>query len=206
MSPKKILTLYLELLRKCTVGNLREMNTKLVYAGIADFLLRHGKWYKAVEYPREMWEGCLGHCYGNAMIVATSEPRYRYVEGYACPIETGLPVHHAWVTDGTHAFDPTWGPHGWLKGSAYFGVEFSVERADDAAWNGDASVLDDFRRGHPLYHESWHGEDWNRVWPPSPRLDLIRECKLGKNWQVLDDNQKSRGNGRRNIAHQSNVR
>lgn len=186
MNTKEALTHLLELLRLCAAGNLSRGKEKWAYAGIGDFLLRHGKWYEATEYPREMWEGVMGSCYGNAMIVAASEPRYRYVEGYACPVDTGFPVHHAWVTDGVHAFDPTWGPEWKMEGSAYLGVEFSVERADDAAWNGDASVLDDFHRGFPLYKEPWHGEDWDRVWPPSPRLDLIRECELGKNWQVLD--------------------
>ncbi|MFL5313056.1 MAG: hypothetical protein ACJ79H_21700 [Myxococcales bacterium] len=59
-------------------------------------------------------------------------------------------------------------------GAAYVGVRFSVERADDCTWNGDACVIDDRNRDWPLFRERWHGEPADIEWPYSPRLEALR--------------------------------
>jgi len=54
-------------------------------------------------------------------------------------------------------------------GLAYLGVPFAVERADDCSWVGDATVLDDWRRGWPLLRDRWRGEPGD-----VPRSDRLR--------------------------------
>lgn len=72
----------------------------------------------------------------------------------------------------------------WLNtGVAYMGVEFSMERADDATWNGDCSILNDYYRRYPLYQKKWTGEDYSIQWPESERLKLLR----GKEFEKLQD-------------------
>ena len=41
----------------------------------------------------------------------------------------------------------------------YQGTPFTVARAYDCSWHGDACVLDDFNRGWPILRERWPGED-----------------------------------------------
>jgi hypothetical protein len=144
-----------------------------VYNGAADFLLQHGKWYEPMPYPEGMWDGVPKCCFGNSIIAAVKYG-LRYVEGFAVAnlgIRLHLPVHHAWNVDSSgRLYDSTWKP----IGLAYFGVEFSVERADDATWNGDASVLNDYQRGNPLFRQRWNGEPHNKKWPRSERLESIK--------------------------------
>lgn len=167
---KNVLTL-LKAMRKCHSGNMKRGSvTGFCYFGAGDFLLRHGKWYNPLPYPSPMWHGTPRTCFGNAIILATLCPQLHYAEGYAECV-AGFPVHHAWCTDGENVFDPTWD----TPGECYFGVEFSVGRAEDAAWNGDASVLDDGQRDYPLLRTPWNGEDWQKEWPSSPRLRLVRK-------------------------------
>jgi hypothetical protein len=99
--------------------------------------------------------------------------RLTYVEGWAT-IPGLIPVEHAWVTDaGRRVYEVTWE----TPGDAYWGMEFSVERADDVTWNGDATVLNDFRRRHPLLSQHWTGEPPGQVWPHSPRLARLRRAR-----------------------------
>lgn len=144
------------------------------YRNSYDFLLRHGKFFEPRPLPVTLWAGPPKACYGNSIILGTVAG-LRYVEGLAIPnFRSGafFPMEHAWNTDaeGRVAIDPTWNP----EGLAYFGVEFSVERADDATWNGDSCVLNDYQRQHPLMRQEWQGEDWAKRWPRSPRLEIIR--------------------------------
>lgn len=129
----------------------------LHYRGMHDFLAQHGKAYeprkKAVKLP---W-GAPKCCYGNALAAAVKYG-WTYVEGIALGV---IPVQHAWnVRDDGEMVDLTWRQ----VGSAYLGVEFSIGRADDCTWNGDATVLDDWRRGWPILQQPWTGEDWDREW------------------------------------------
>lgn len=144
----------------------------LVYRGPADFVLRHGRWYEP-----EMRTNILpGHCYAGALLVAGTNPPLRYVEGFALDPWGEEVIPHAWVAHPKgRALEITWRK----RGAAYLGVEFSVGRADDCSWNGDASVLLDKQRGWPLFRRSWRGEDWNREWPSNIRLELLEKLRLG---------------------------
>jgi hypothetical protein len=138
----------------------------LAYRGPHDFVLQHGERHLVQRSPMM---GAPRVCFGNAFAVSYSVGG-RYVEGYAIPLPFAEPVHHAWVQLDGRYFELTWPS----PGLAYHGVEFRPERADDCTWNGDASVLDDFRRGWPLLQEPWQGEDWEAQWPDNERLQIIR--------------------------------
>src|ERR1700722_14876078 len=130
--PRGALTRYLEFFNRCR-GGMRDSGYE--YCGMHDFLLRHGKFYEPSDLAEGMWTGASRRCYGNAIILGVKE-NLRYVEGIAISGVHPIPIDHAWNTghDSKLAIDCTWEP----LGRAYFGVEFSVERADDATWNGDA--------------------------------------------------------------------
>jgi hypothetical protein len=170
LPPKEEITTWLTALRECAGRN----HSGLHYAGIGDFLLQHGVWYNPSPYADAVYpQGAPKMCFGNSIILAATRG-LRYVEGYAsAPV--GLSVHHAWNMDANGLLvDSTW----MNTGLAYFGVEFSVERADDATWNGDGCVLNDHLRKHPLFRKPWKGEDYGIEWPHSERLELLRAGKL----------------------------
>jgi len=147
----------------------------LVYRMAPDFVLRHGAWYSPAPWRREWRQGLPKHCFGNALALAHVHG-WRYVEGYALAPKLPLPILHAWnVTPAGEMADVTWRN----IGLAYLGVEFSAGRADDATWNGDASVLDDFRRGWPIFRQVWTGEPPGLDWAPSEALRMLTEA-LGK--------------------------
>lgn len=161
----------------------------LVYQGPADFVLAEGEWYEPV--------GCRAcvpkQCFGNALMMTLRG--WTYVEGYA--LSPDVPdgwryvgpelVPHAWGVDPEgQAWELTWA----FVGRAYRGVRFSAGRADDATWNGDATILDDFNRGWPVLRQAWTGEDWDRQWVPSagmPMLELAMAAKpdIGRVLSVL---------------------
>jgi hypothetical protein len=169
-------------------GAWKQPDPALHYRGPADFVLRHGRWFGPVPYPEHAPWGSwpLNQCFGTAIFLA-ARFNLRCFEGYALlgtlirdnksgavyhlvGGEKSL-LHHAWNVDGAgRLIDATWNNDALL----YFGVEFSVERADDATWNGDASVLDDYKRGWPLLKYRWHGESKDLAWPPSDRIELMR--------------------------------
>lgn len=137
----------------------------LYYRGPTDFVLQHGEWFEPSPYDGE--KGAPRACFGNAIGLAILRG-YAYVEGWAIdPGLAQLAIHHAWnVTPDGKLADATW----LNSGRAYLGVRFSQGRADDATWNGDASVLDDSNRGWPLLRDRWQGEDFERAWEPSEML------------------------------------
>lgn len=141
----------------------------LVYRGPADFVLTEGEWFEPVGCR----VGLPKQCYFNALVMGLRG--WSYVEGYAT--SPALPegwrfeglevVPHAWAVDPSgRPWELTWP----FVGRAYRGVRFSVGRADDATWNGDACVLDDSNRGWPLLRQAWTGEDWQRRWKRSDGL------------------------------------
>lgn len=156
----------------------------LHYRLMWDFVLRHGTWYEPRAYPPNLPDGRIKQCFGNSIMLSAARG-YRYIEGFALmpePFNSYLPMHHAWNADAFGALiDSTWNN----EGIAYLGVEFSVERADDATWNGDASVLNDFRRGFPLFRDLWQGEDWGRAWPANDRVRLVREGKIEEAYRLM---------------------
>jgi hypothetical protein len=113
----------------------------------------------------------------------------RYVEGFALA-PTGKAILHAWNLDNEgNVQDVTWAN----TGAAYVGVEFSVERADDAIWNGDACVLNDEHRGYPIFQKTWIGENWNLAWPASDRLEVLRSGNRELPRSVLEWRKEQKG-------------
>lgn len=149
----------------------------LVYRGPADFVLREGRWWPPRPRPAGMIQAAPRACYGNA-IGGVFEYGLRYVQGYATsPASPDFVVPHAWNADEAgNVVDLTWNP----TGNCYLGVELSVERADDATWNGDAEPIDDYVRGWPLLQTRWPGKDTpDPAWPPSPLLLALKAKRAG---------------------------
>lgn len=161
-----------------------QYNAGYAYRNAYDFVAREGKWYR--PSITHLKQGRPRACFGNAIDMAVVHG-LAYVEGYATnDLVGGLPVHHAWNVDPMgNLHDVTWGywsklgQHALPQGAAYLGVEFSLERADDATWNGDATVLDDHRRHWPILREPWKGEDHSIMWPRSTRLEALRAYQRG---------------------------
>jgi hypothetical protein len=140
----------------------------LCYTGPEDFVSQHGRVYEIVPFTGR--QGAPLMCYGNAVVEAAMRG-LRYVEGYVVAPD-GRIIPHAWnETPDGQLMDTTW----CNTGTAYLGVEFSVERGDDATWNGDACVLDDKHRGYPIFTQPWRGEDYTLEWPYSDRLETLRQ-------------------------------
>ncbi|MBO0887463.1 hypothetical protein J2P12_00020 [Candidatus Bathyarchaeota archaeon] len=135
------------------------------YWGMEDFLLQHGRFYTPGEWPYSL--GAPKACFANSMIQTTIHSGLEYVEGYALT-SFGFPVHHGWNTDGELALDSTWE----YPGMAYFGVQFHPRRAWESQWDGDTTVLDDWKRGFPIFRQPWTGEiEWENL----TLADLERE-------------------------------
>jgi hypothetical protein len=150
---------------------------ELVYSSPYDFVLQHGRDYKIVPWKwGKEGVGVQKQCFGNSIALAAKYD-LKYVEGFTLAV-TGELIMHAWnAFPNGEVMDSTWAN----TGLAYFGVEFSVERGDDATWNGDACVLNDDNRNYPIFHQKWEGEDYSIQWPPSDRLDAIKRWrKTGK--------------------------
>ena len=142
------------------------------YTSAADFLVQHGVDYRPghawLHYPR----GTQLQCFGNAIKLA-AQYGLRYCEGVALSPK-GEVIAHGWNLDDKGLLvDSTW----CKTGLVYIGVEFSLERADDATWNGDASVLADEHRGFPLFRQRWTGEDPAIVWPYSDRIEAYHRWR-----------------------------
>jgi hypothetical protein len=156
-------------------GDLRQEG--YAYANPFDFLRQHGRWYPPMPLPRGVRRGERHMCYGNALLCAALRD-LTYVEGYASLRLRDQRVAmflHAWVTDGDgRLYELTWPS----PGLAYCGVAFSLERADEATWRGDACILDDHHRGWPLLRSPWRGEPVLTRWPDSPYLTLVRQGRL----------------------------
>jgi len=146
------------------------------YSSPQRFVLVHGVWSAPHPVPPGMWEGRPRCCFDNAIHVAILYD-LPYIEGYALLGlgETAIALHHAWNLDPQgRVIDVTWRP---TLGLAYVGVPFSPERADEATWEFDGTILEDYKRRYPLLREPWQGEAPDRVWPASPRLSTIRRRK-----------------------------
>jgi len=162
---------------------IRECITKpdgFIYSCPADFIIEHGIWYEPVAYPPDGYRGLPKHCFGNSLFAGAIH-NLKYIEGYALPGFGGadLPVPHAWNADAQNILlDSTW----LNEGSAY--VEFSLERADSATWDGDASILNDWHRGFPLLKQRWKGEI---TFPASERLRLLRAGRVKECIQLMEE-------------------
>lgn len=158
------------------------LGPNLIYRYGWDFILQHGKSYKIVPIPKGVKQGARKQCFGNAIVLAVFNG-WKYIEGYAMTSQVSIPIQHAWnETPSGELVDNTW----MNQGAAYLGVEFSVERADDATWNGDGSILNDYRRRYPLFQKPWTGEDFSIQWPHSKRLELMRAGKYVEVMELME--------------------
>lgn len=97
---------------------------------IVEFVLRHGKRYKPAVCPAFVVRGEVGTCFDTSAVNALNG-KLRYVEGIVMhPKYSGVKILHGWLTDGEHAFDPTWRAE--KEGveqpvpSTYIGVEMEI--------------------------------------------------------------------------------
>lgn len=153
---------------------------ELVYRGIGDFLLQHGTWYTRVANIPRSQRTPRGYCYGTA-IACAAQYGEKYVEGVALGYDGSCLAMHAWNIHPeypTVVVDRSWGD---APGLIYCGVEFSVGRADDATWQGDSCVLNDFNRGYPLFRQPWAGEPGGLTWRESPVTALLKLAQTDKN-------------------------
>lgn len=158
------------------------LGPNLIYRYGWDFILQHGKFYEVGPTPKGIKKGAPKQCFGNAIVLAVLNG-WKYIEGYALAPIVPIPVQHAWNEDSSgKLIDSTWMNHG----IAYLGVEFSVDRADDATWNGDCSILNDYRRRYPLFQKPWTGEDFSIKWPHSKRLELMRAGKIKECMDLME--------------------
>lgn len=154
-------------------SSLRPLLPGLCYTGPEDFVLSHGVYYRPAPFP-DYKQGVPLQCFGNSIVMAATHG-LAYVEGFAVA-PSGEVILHAWNADPLgHLVDVTW----CNTGVAYLGVPFSVERADDATWNGDGCVLND-ERNYPIFQRPWEGEDFAREWPYSDRLEALRRPPTGQ--------------------------
>lgn len=76
---------------------------------IHNLVLTNGKRYVSALLPSDLKRMPVGHCFDNcALLCLLSKGKYKYAEGLAMNPITKEWMPHAWLTDGIHAFDPTW--------------------------------------------------------------------------------------------------
>lgn len=72
-------------------------------------IITRGKTYKPALLPLNIERGKLSECFDWCALQAMKHPEYSYVEGLASnPEDPENYILHAWLTDGVHAYDPTW--------------------------------------------------------------------------------------------------
>jgi hypothetical protein len=110
------------------------------------FIAENGREFKPIEFdPRyQQFKGKMKDCFYNAYRMAQITG-LDYVEGFADSI---VPTLHAWVTDGTHAIDPTW-PYN--INNQYVGVVLPFSYVNKIVMERKAyGVLDSWEIGSPL--------------------------------------------------------
>lgn len=121
---------------------------------IIEKVLIHGKKYIPAIVPDNLVRGRVGDCFDHTLVQAL-ESGFQYVEGIAKRPTTNDWVIHAWLTDGIHAFDLTWGMY-FGKGKVlplpteYIGIEISK--------HGMASFCLKTKYKSVL-HNGWRNED-----------------------------------------------
>ncbi len=136
-----------------TMRQVRGMMPKpkdLVYVGMEDLLLRHGRSFTPAPFPKRWVRRTIRECFNNAYVLCSRAKGLRYAEGIAAGI---IPVHHAWaVTETGEAVDPTW-PE---VGTEYFGVTIPLSRVREVRRRGWIdSVLENYRDRHRALREPW---------------------------------------------------
>lgn len=149
---------------------------RVSYQGPADFLLEHGERFEPRPLPREYEHLEPNKCFWNALVTAVVDG-LDYVEGFTLS-HFGDAYLHAWnVDEDGHVVERTWRARSMAQqrqaaALAYIGVRFTADRADDCSWDGDACVVNDFRRGWPLLREPWIGPD-RFTRQPSPHMKVL---------------------------------
>lgn len=76
---------------------------------LKEYMTTHGRQYVPALLPKEIRRGkvktCFDTCVKNAI---DNNETFRYVEGIALHPNKQIWILHAWLTDGVHAYDPTW--------------------------------------------------------------------------------------------------
>ncbi len=101
-----------------------------------EWIFEHGKQYMPTLPWQTMPRGMKGECFDTCLMTALrGRARLKYVEGFARdPLDPSHWILHAWVTDGTAAFDLTWRSYD-LRGkevpipTLYVGVEMDPRKA-----------------------------------------------------------------------------
>lgn len=145
--PQKDLVTYMEWIvkiRKTRTKPKTRTGDEFHYAGMEDYLLRHGTWYDVQPLPAWVPPGVPSMCYGNAINLVDMRKGLRYVEGLAMNM---IPIQHAWNIDPKgRLIDNTWDP----LGTAYIGVEFPVKEAKRLL-RKHCCILNNFKEDHPLF-------------------------------------------------------
>ena len=115
--------------------------TKKVYCNkhgvpweLVDWLFENGTSYTSALLPKEVHRGPVGQCYDVCLLNAVMQKNLRYVEGIALSRKDHEWIQHAWLTDGTYAYDPTWkaldrAGNEVAIPTAYIGVEIPTDAA-----------------------------------------------------------------------------
>jgi hypothetical protein len=88
-------------------------------------LLEHGAPYYMTDKTFKGWRGAPKCCFHNALTLVLRKPGLTYVEGI---LNIGLPIEHAWCTDGAgRVIDPTLRPGAGdlVPPQGYFGIPFA---------------------------------------------------------------------------------
>lgn len=93
---------------------------------------KRGRNYTPAVLPANISRGEVGQCFDTCLLSAL-RGEGRYVEGIARdPMKPNEWILHAWLTDGTNAFDPTWQAFKDEKDipipTEYLGIEMDAEK------------------------------------------------------------------------------
>lgn len=102
-------------------------------------VLQLGQEYEPAVLPSDIPRGQVGNCFDwCALQTAKLHPKYGYVEGIVSNPENPKEwVLYGWMTDGVHAFDPTWNAIKDVTGkevpmpSVYIGIGFDIRAVRD---------------------------------------------------------------------------
>lgn len=76
---------------------------------LREYMFRHGKKYVPALLHPELERGRIGLCFDTCIKNALyTKEKFKYVEGIGFHPQLKIWILHAWLTDGVHAFDPTW--------------------------------------------------------------------------------------------------
>jgi hypothetical protein len=127
---------------------LRTRPTDLIYAGVEDLLLQHGRAFDPQPRPKRYPRMTPQYCFDNAYKLCLRFKGLHYAEGYAHAV---IPIHHAWAVDERgRVVEATWD----TPGAAYFGVVIPLDRVRAIRTPDNCSVLHD------------HGRDWQILKEP----------------------------------------